>query len=356
MPSLFGKTFTGAEIRERCGLMDQYGGIRLVELSDGPATGVRAAEIRTGSGLEVLVLLDRAMDLSNGSFKGIPLCWRSATGDVHPAFYEPEGLSWLRTFFGGILATCGLTQAGAPNVDGDTPLGLHGRIGAARAANVCVKQRWVGDDYVMAVKGEVREASVFGPDLVMTRKLSTKLGSSAILIEDAIENRGYQTQPLMLLYHFNIGWPIISEQSRLVLPTKGVTPRDEAAAPHVDRWSHFEVPAADHPEEVFYHDLATDAKGMTVGAILNAELSVGITLRYKPAELPYFNQWKKNEKGTYVCGMEPANCRVKGRAEARAKGELRFIEPGEVRTATVEFGVVEGAAVDAVRAEVTALA
>lgn len=352
MARLFGKQFTQTEIRERTGLMDQFGGVRLSELTEGPGRGGRIAEIRTGSGLEVTVLLDRCMDLSNGSYKGIPLCWRSGTGDVHPAFYEPEGLAWLRTFYGGILATCGLTQAGAPCIDQGEPLGLHGRIGAAMAADVGVEQAWVGDDYIMSVRGEMREAVVFGANLVLTRRLTAKLGESAILIEDSVENHGYQTQPLMVLYHFNLGWPIVSEQSRLVLPAVSSSPRDEVAAPHIDRWSYFETPTSDFPEQVFYHDLATDAAGMTCGAIINDELRVGVTLRYKLHELPYFNEWKKNEKGTYVCGMEPANCRVKGRAEARAKGELEFIEPGAVRKVTIEFAVVEGAELDDVRREV----
>lgn len=355
MAKLFGSEYSRGDLAKRCGSMDQFGGIRQVELLEGPGRGVRVAEIRTGSGLEMSILLDRCMDPSNGSFRGIPLCWRSQTGDVNPAAYEPEGLSWLKTFFGGILATCGLTTAGAPSTDDGQALGLHGPIGAARAENVSIRQGWVRDDYVMSVKGEMREASVFGPNLVLRRKLSTKLGSSAVLIEDVVENRGHYTQPFMLLYHFNMGWPIVSEDSRLVAPAKSTEPRDEVAAKGIGCWQTFEPPTHGYDEQCFYHDLATDADGRTFASILNEKLEVGVTVRFRPEELPRFTQWKMVNEGTYVCGLEPANCRVTGRARARDEADLRFIEPGEVRTSTVEFAVVSGAEVAAVKAEATKL-
>ena len=42
----------------------------------------------------------------------------------------------------------------------------------------------------------------------------------------------------------------------------------------------------------------------------------------------------------YVVGMEPANCRVQGRANERARGALQFLEPGEQREYDIELGVL----------------
>lgn len=355
MARLFGTEFARSDLLKRTSRMDQFGGIRLVELTEGPGRGVRVAEIRTGTGLELSVLLDRCLDLSNGSWCGVPLCWRSQTGDVHPSFYEPEGLSWLRSFFGGILATCGLTTAGAPCVDGEEPLGLHGRIGATMAERVAVHEGWAGDEYVMSVEGVVREGAVFGPNLTLHRRLSTKLGSNAILIEDTVENLGHYTQPFMLLYHFNIGWPIVSEQSSVVGPITSSRPRDEVAAKGAHCWNTFEEPTHGYDEQCFYHDMATDGDGKAFAAIVNDALRVGVCVRYATAELPCFTQWKMVNQGTYVCGLEPANCRVTGRANARANGELQFLEPGEKREIAVEFGVVAGDEIDALRAEAARL-
>src|SRR5512136_2340248 len=128
MATIFGKTFTKPELLKRVGDISQLGGVKPVELVNGNERGVRAAEFKTGAGLNFTVLIDRALDISAADYCGQSLCWRSSTGDVAPAFYEPEGLSWLRSFYGGLLITCGLTYIGAPDVDQGKPLGLHGRV------------------------------------------------------------------------------------------------------------------------------------------------------------------------------------------------------------------------------------
>jgi hypothetical protein len=69
-----------------------------------------------------------------------------------------------------------------------------------------------------------------------------------------------------------------------------------------------------------------------------------VYVRYRLAELPRFIQWKMVGVGTYVTGLEPANCLVEGRDKDRARGILQFLEPGEQREYVVELGVVAGAA------------
>ena len=54
--------------------------------------------------------------------------WRSTTGDVAPQYYEAEWLRWLRSYSGGLVATCGLMNVGAPDEEsGLLGTGLHGR-------------------------------------------------------------------------------------------------------------------------------------------------------------------------------------------------------------------------------------
>src|SRR6478672_11022044 len=127
MPQLWGRDWTREELEQRVGDMSQIAGVRLVELADGKERGVRAAEIKTGSGFNFTVLIDRGLDISTAEHQGKALAWRSMTEDGHPAYFEPEGLGWLRTFYGGLLVTCGMTWAGAPCEDEGKSLGLHGR-------------------------------------------------------------------------------------------------------------------------------------------------------------------------------------------------------------------------------------
>ena len=79
----------------------------------------------------------------------------------------------------------------------------------------------------------MRETRVFGPNLVLKRKISARVGSSWLQIEDTVRNEGFKPAPLMLLYHLNLWWPRLDESSRLVSPgAPGETPepRDADAA------------------------------------------------------------------------------------------------------------------------------
>src|SRR5579859_7993994 len=99
---LYGKEYSPADLRRRCGTMRQLGGPRQVTLADGKARGMRAVEVRTGGGLAYTVDVERGMDLGLADYRGLPLCWRSSVGDVHPAFFEPVSDGWLRSFGGGL--------------------------------------------------------------------------------------------------------------------------------------------------------------------------------------------------------------------------------------------------------------
>jgi hypothetical protein len=143
--SYLGKTWTKQSLRSYLSSEAAVAGAFPFIYSDGKADGVRGIQIRTGSGLEFQVVPGRAMDIFGCSYRGIPLQFTSATGMTNPGYYEEPGLSWLRTFFGGLLATCGISASGAPSVDEGAAYGLHGRIGNAAAEDVSIAQKWVGD-------------------------------------------------------------------------------------------------------------------------------------------------------------------------------------------------------------------
>jgi hypothetical protein len=340
MARLFSREFTRQELLRRAGNADQFASVRLSRLQGGRSEGVLVADFRTGSGLSFTVAPDRAMDITHGDFRGMPLCWRSATGDVAPTYYEPEGLGWLRGFCGGILATCGLTYLGAPCEDEGEPLGLHGRISNTPADNVLADTRWDGDDLILFVQGKVREAAVFGPNIVLSRTISAKLGGKSFAIHDAVTNEGQTTQPHMILYHFNMGYPAVSEDSEFLSPSAEILPRDADAREVLDKVARFDAPIDGEVERVFEHRMNADGDGRVMAAIVNRALRFGVFVRYNRGQLPRFAHWRMCASGHYVCGMEPANCFVTGRDKARAKGELQFLEPGETRHYDLEFGVL----------------
>lgn len=348
MAYLYGAEWSKDELLRRAGLTDQLGGVREVVLQDGTGRGVRCAEFETGSGLSFEVLLDRGMDIGAARFKGAALAWQSSTGPAHPAYYEKDGLSWLRTFHGGLLCTCGLTTAGAPSVDQGEPLGLHGRISHIPAANTWIDSGWRNDQCELWARGRMRQSVVFGENLTLTRRIWTHLGSSVIQVRDVVANEGHQTTPHMMLYHCNFGFPLLDKGARLVTPAKEVRPRDEVAAAGLGEQAIYEAPIDGYAEQCFYHDMVADEDGFVTALLVNGAYQdgrgLGISLRYRQAELPCFTQWKMVCAGTYVTGLEPANCWVEGRAKDRERGVLQFLEPGETREYLLEMAVLDGQA------------
>lgn len=344
MPRLFGKEFTKEELCTRIGRMDQVCGVRTSTLNEGRAAGVRAADFWSGGGLSFTVLLDRAMDISAARWHGRSLCWRSPNGDSHPAFYEPEGLGFLRSFAGGLVTTCGLTNAGAPSTDQGEDLGLHGRISHVPAENVHVDAEWDGEDYVIWASGRMRESRVFGENILLNRKVFSRLGENRLWIHDSVVNEGYQRTEHMLLYHINIGFPAVDEGAELISPTVEAAPRDAEAEKEKGGYAQFHAPRAGYAEKVYYHRMAAGADDLVPAAVVNRDTNggtgFGVYVVYSRSELPYFVEWKMLGQGTYVVGLEPANCLVGGRAKERAEGRLQFLEPGEQRDYRLEIGVL----------------
>lgn len=344
MAVLFGKKIKKADLLARVGQVEQVAGAKLCELKDGPEKGVSAILVRTGSGFSFTVLPDRGMDISAADFCGKSLCWRSATGDVAPQFFDERGLKWLYGFFGGLLTTCGLSYCGAPGMDSNEDLGLHGRISNTPARGVAVSCEWEGDNYVITLTGKVLETFVFGPCLCMTRTITTRMGESRLFVHDVIENLGHAPSPLQYLQHINLGYPVVDKGSELLIPSLTVIPRDEAAEDGREAYGVFDAPTKRYAEKCYYHKLASDRQGMTCAAIVNrnCEDGFGAYLRFPAADFPWFNEWKQMGQGIYTVGLEPANCGVEGRAKDRQRGVLEFVRPGQKRQFRVEIGALVG--------------
>jgi len=344
MPVLFGRELDREELMRRVGDIRQIGGVREVFLGDGRERGVRAAEFRTGTGLEFTVLLDRGMDVAEARYKEYPLAWVSSTGFAAPSFFEPEGLGWLRTFGGGMLTTCGLTYLGEPCEDEGEALGLHGRISNIPARSTWVDGEWEGRVYRMWAQGKVRETTASEENLELCRRVWARLGENRFFVDDEVVNLGFEPSPFMILYHINVGYPVVDDGSRLIAPSRSVRPRDEEAKKGLSEWDKFQSPTPGFKEQVFYHDMAEDHDGYVTVALVNPDVEgrpLGVYVRYHREQLDKFVEWKMMGEGTYVVGLEPSNCWVNGRAEARRRGELAFLEPGERRRFHLEIGVVD---------------
>ena len=326
------------ELRRRIGDVSQLVSTRAVRLADGDEDGVRAIDARASGGLSALILADRGLDLGPVWAAGHQVSWQSTTGAVHPAYFtEP---TWLRSFHGGLLTTCGLQNVGLPSVDQGTSHGLHGRISNIPARNVVHRVLEQDGRLVAEVSGEMRETDVFGSDLLLRRRIRLPMGERVVVVEDEVVNQGYAAVPVLILYHVNLGYPVVAEGSRLVAPPAEVIGRDERAQAAVAEHGDFPPPADGFAEYVYEHRLrdreAAEASISLANPTFEPTGGIAATVTWDPRQLPRLWQWRMLGPGMYLTGLEPANCGLAGRAAEREAGTLPMLEPGEAR----RFGVL----------------
>ncbi len=324
---------TAQQLKPYVGAMRQLAGVNLGVLDDGRGRGVRTADVDNGSGLSFQILPDRGMDIGRATFRGVPLAYLTPVGVTHPAYYEPDGLRWLRSFGAGLMTGCGLSHVGAPEAEAgmqvEGPRGLHGRLSNTPAENLSVAEDWADGVYRMQISGILREASFFAENLECRRTISTEMGENTIRICDRITNRGVRPAPLMALYHINAGFPLLDENATLGGRVAGTRPRTKNAEDDLARWRVCQPPTSGYVEQCFYHDVEPDADGMAKMTLTNVARGLALEIAWRKAELPFFTQWKMMGCQEYALGMEPANCHPDGQSVERANGTLRMLEPDE---------------------------
>jgi hypothetical protein len=344
---LYGRKWSRRELEARVGRLEQVGGLRRLRWAEGFEAGTEAIQVRTGAGLEYVVLPSRGLDISQARFGGVPLTWQGPGGDAHPAFYDARGIEWLRTAVGGLVMTCGLTYVGAAGEDEGVSFGLHGRAHHLPARQVGARGYWEGDDYRMQIGGIVEETGLFLDSLRLTRAIHSHLGENRIVIDDVVENAGFSPAPHMILYHCNFGFPLMGEETTISFPSRQVTPREpDTPLAGYDRW---QPPDAAFQERVYYHENLVTDRGRAAVTICNprfplpgGEHPLTVRLAWDTGTLPRLVEWKMPGAGAHVLGIEPANCHVEGRAAERRRGALVTLEPGETRAYHLELEVSLG--------------
>ena len=320
---------TFQEERSYIGHLNQLFGVKTYRLTGGRQEGVAAVDIATGAGLEFTVLADRCMDLFQLKLDGQNLNYFTPAGPVAPAYYDGHGDGWLRSNPAGFLNTCGLTNIGVPSEDGGETVGLHGRVDNLPAERFSVDLSMEDGVPCARLKGVMTEAALFGTCLTLTREIVCRYGENRIELTDTVENIGPRTAPHMILYHFNMGYPLLCEDAVLHIPTKEICPRNAHAAQMKEKWNVIDPPQPDEEESCFYHRLETDAEGFATVGLDNPARHIGVRLRFDAKALPHFVQWRMLGEREYVTGLEPANAPIDGRDNARAEGTLPFLAPGE---------------------------
>jgi hypothetical protein len=311
---------------------DQLAAIDEVELQDGRGRGMRVYRVRSQSGLAFDLLAGRALDIGHLSYKGHNISLMTRSGYCSPENITPSNGEFDHYFGGGMLWTCGLKNAGPNYLDEAGQFQpLHGRIGTLPPEQVWKKAFFEGDEYWLEAGAVLRDTTLEGHNLTLTRAVRTSLSRPEIEIFDAVENVDCRPTDYLLLYHFNFGFPFLSEHLRLNFPParEEVQPRTEAARRHLSEWREITEPVDGEEENVFFHFPQPAPDGMASVALENPLLGVSVRLTYETRHLPYLIQWKCVRSGEYALGIEPGNNLISSMPSERAAGRVGLLEPFE---------------------------
>ena len=304
--------------------------LRRVTVSEGRAKGSGIIEIRTAGGFELDLLPDAGLDLGQCRYRGLNMSWMCKNGYDSPALignYEEE---FTNTFPGGLMYTCGLRSVGPANRDNGEWQPVHGRFHSIPADNIRAE---IEGDYV-TVSGTVRETALFGHVLEVKRTVRVPVRGSFVEVVDRVENQTPKDEEIMMIYHCNFGYPLLSEKARLVLPEERKTvPRTEFAKTGLGRECVFDRPVPGEEERVFFHEMKKDFSAR----LDNPGLGVSMTLSWSGDTLPVLAQWRSMASGDYVLGLEPTNNYIMGRHDERDNGTLKVLPAFSSQTNKVKI-------------------
>lgn len=324
-----------------CGSIQQMIYARPVVCREGRAEQLNAVEAKCGD-ISFHSALDKALDITDFSYKGMNMTFLAKPGLEGRNHFDTNGDEALRSIMGGLFFTCGLENICAPcTIDGkDYP--MHGRMRTTPAEHVGTDVVREGDTYKLVIAGEMREAELFGENMVLRRRIESVLGENSITVIDEVENQAFRPEPLMLLYHCNMGYPFLDENCRLYVPSRSVVGREDFSEQHADKWDRMEAPIDNECEYVFIHDMQSDEELNTMALVANHELNIGLTIEFNQKNLPYFMEWKSLASGDYVLGLEPSNSSVYGKTWHVEHDKVHYLEPFEKETNVLKFSVIEG--------------
>lgn len=307
--------------------------IQRLRLMDGASCGVELLLVDSGK-VRAAICPTRGLGLWKANIEGLDCGWKSAVeGPIHPSFValdDGSGLGWLDGF-DELLVRCGLRSFGAPDFDeqGHLKYGLHGRVANLPARNVQVN---VDQEHsLLEVSGEVHESRFLQHNLRLRAKYIFAIGEPTIEVRDAVINAGSTATSTQMLYHINIGAPLLEGGAKLHISADRAVARDTRAVTDLRDWATYLAPTAGYEEQVYFYQGKPDGQGWAKSMLSNKDASRGFALHYRTETLPFFTQWKNTaaESDGYVTGLEPGTGFPNPRSFEEGQGRVPQLGPGE---------------------------
>ena len=262
----------------------QVASIRRYEMTEGAERGLRALDCDNGK-LRFLLNESKALDVMQMYHKGENVSFVSKNG------FTAREIAFENRFEGGMLYTCGLDSVGARE-----GFELHGSHHNTPAR---VTRAEVNEEGIL-IEAEIRETALFGKNLVFRRRVFSRIGSDELEISDTLENCGTREEEYCLLYHVNVGYPMLDAGAELIDDAEEVIPRTPWAAEHIGSRRAIGAAVANQEEMCYFLRLKTPSVSLR-----NPKINKMFTLKWSQETLPCFVEWKSMAAGDYALGLEP---------------------------------------------------
>lgn len=267
----------------------QIASLRRYALVSGREKGLEVIDCDNGK-LRFLLNVTKGLDIMQVYHEGQNVSFLSKN-----AFTARE-IPFLNRFEGGMLYTCGVDNAG-----GRAGYTQHGTYHETNAEIITAKC----DENGILVEAEIRTSALFGPNLVMRRKIYTGIGEETLHLEDELCNEAHTDSEYVLLYHINVGYPLLDEGAKIVLDERSYEPVGTYAEQNKDSRYEITAPKAGEEECCYYHILNKPEV-----ALVNEKAGKKLTVKYSGDTLPVFLEWKSMASGDYAVGLEPCTSRI----------------------------------------------
>ncbi|MCC7146760.1 MAG: DUF4432 family protein [Phycisphaeraceae bacterium] len=332
----------------------QVGGIRTATFDypnpSGSATaGCRVAMVDTGSGLRFVVALDRGGDIVEASYNRTSLAYLTPNDYKPPSYAYNEGLSWLNSWPGGLVTTCGPRYMGGAREEDGQEIGLHGTFSNTPAAvEMVVNPDPQQGKYEMLLSLIIRDARMFGPVVEVRRQIQCVLGRPEIRIFDQVTNRGNARVAHNWLYHCNLGYPLVDEDCKLIYrgPVTYVWPTElKPTSKELPALKTVRGPLESHRgsgEEGLLLDPRADRQGIAHVGLINRKRGLALELEYPIADLPRLANWQHyGPGGSYVVGVEPYFGSLLGKNREQHPWAEQWLKPGQSRRYQLTLRVLD---------------
>lgn len=330
-----------SQIMRYVGNTKQLFGINRVEYLNGNSNLTKALLVNNGSGLEFSVNENKCLDIFEMKYKGINLGFQSAPGLNSPYLADNRGEFYTYSQGCGFFYTAGLGNVGAGEINSTDSQYYHGMIKNMAAENISVNSTWKSDKHQLAISGDIRESSFFGRNLVLSRQITTNVGENTVNIQDNIENQDFKSDDIMLLYHINLGFPLIDKDCEVIIPAKNIEPLTDYSKEKIKDYDKLSEPIDGEDECVYAVEMKQDNAHNTMCMVHNQKLGIAVLIKYNTLVLPYLIVWKSMKSGDYAYGMLPANTKPIGRTQAVSKGEVTTLSSFERMNIELEIEVLD---------------